>query len=184
MLGVTAGMVLGVPITNFIANETSIEMAMVFFAVVNAVAFIATWLFIPSMHVTEKLSYGAQLRVLKKPIIWLAIAAVVLLGSAGASVSSYIAEYLETITHISGKMLSLTLFLYGLASLLGNLIGGRLLSKNPMRTVVTYPIVLGLFLSGMGTRYIVLGGIIFLVFSLLAILLRMYMYRPTKQHSR
>ncbi|ANY69404.1 arabinose ABC transporter permease [Paenibacillus sp. BIHB 4019] len=253
MLGVTAGMVLGVPITNFIANETSIEMAMVFFAVVNALAFIATWLFIPSMPVTEKLSYGAQLSVLKKPITWLAIAAVVLIGSAGASVSSYIAEYLEAITHITGKMLSLTLFIYGLASLLGNLIGGRLLSKNPLRTVVSYPIVLGffyllsfvtgtstvpmvvtilfwgslfaisnlinqywvssaapeapdfsnglflscsnlgitigtavggLFLSGMGTRYIVLGGILFLAFSLLAILIRMYMYRPTKQHSR
>jgi len=253
MLGVTAGMVLGVPITNFIASETSIEMAMLFFAIINALAFTATLLFVPSMPVKERLSYGAQLSVLKKPIAWLAIVAVVFIGSAGASVNSYIAEYLESITHISGKTLSLVLFLFGLASLIGNFAGGRLISKNAMKTVITFPIVLGivyllsfltgastgpmiltiliwgiffaignmisqywitsavpeapdfanglflscgnlgitigtavggLFISGMGTQYIVLGGVLFLVLSLFSILLRIYMFSPTIQHTR
>lgn len=38
-IGVSAGMVVGVPIVSFIANAASIEMAMAFFAVINAVVF-------------------------------------------------------------------------------------------------------------------------------------------------
>jgi predicted MFS family arabinose efflux permease len=251
MLGVTAGLLLGAPITNYITSETSIEMAMLFFAIVNVMAFIATLLFVPSIPVKERLSYGAQLSILKKPITWLAILTVVFICSAQSSVNSYIAEYLETITNITGKTLSLTLLLLGLASLIGNLIGGRLLTKNALKTVTFYPMVLGivyllsfltgkstgpmmitillwgilfaignninqywitsaapeapdftnglflscgnlgitigttvggLFISGMGTQYIVLGGILFLILSLLSILLRGYMFNPaTKQ---
>jgi MFS transporter, DHA1 family, inner membrane transport protein len=69
-IGVSAGMVIGVPIASFIASTTTLQMAMVFFAIVNAVAFIATLLFVPSMPVNEKLSYGAQVSVLKKCITW------------------------------------------------------------------------------------------------------------------
>jgi MFS transporter, DHA1 family, inner membrane transport protein len=156
MLGVNAGMVLGVPITNYIASETSLEIAFGFFATVNAMAFLATLLLIPSIPVKERLSYGAQLSVLKKPITWLAIATVVFIGSATSGVNSYIAEYLETITNISGKTLSLVLLLFGLASLIGNLAGGKLLTKNAMKTVTSFPIVLGIvyllsFLTGKST---------------------------------
>ncbi|MCT9872388.1 MFS transporter, partial [Paenarthrobacter aurescens] len=77
-IGVSAGMVVGVPIVSFIANAVSIEMAMAFFAIVNAIVFLATLIFVPSMPVEEKLSYGAQLSVLKKSITWLSIMAVIL----------------------------------------------------------------------------------------------------------
>lgn len=68
-MGVTGGMVLGAPISSFIANTTSLEMAFVFFTIVNAIAFIAILLFIPSMPVKERLSYGSQLSVLKKQLL-------------------------------------------------------------------------------------------------------------------
>lgn len=48
-VGVSAGMVLGVPVTSFIASEVSFSMSMLFFTVVNALVLIATILFIPSM---------------------------------------------------------------------------------------------------------------------------------------
>lgn len=41
----------------------------------------------------------------------------------------------------------------------------------------------GLFISGMGVRYIVVGGLLFLILSLAFILLRIYMYTPKKQIS-
>ena len=99
-MGVSAGMVLGVPIASFIASVVSFEMAMLFFAIVNAIAFIATLIFVPSMPVNERLSYGAQLAVLKKPITWLSIVTVILINSAIFGVYSYLAEYLKTVTNI------------------------------------------------------------------------------------
>jgi len=254
MMGVSAGMVLGVPVTSFIASATSFEMAMLFFAIVNATTFIATFLFVPSMPVKERLSYGSQLSVLKKSITWLSIAGVVFINSAISGVNSYLAEYLETIMNISGKTLSLVLFLFGVASIVGNIVAGKILTKNAMKSVTFYPIVLGivyilaflmakfaepmviiivlvwgilfaignnisqywitsaapeapdfanglfltcgnlgitigtavggLFISRMGTQYVVLGGVLFLILSLVSILLRNYMYSPKKQLSR
>lgn len=252
IMGVSAGIVLGVPITTFIASIASIDAAMTFFAIVNAVAFIGVLLFVPSMPVRERLSYGSQLRVLKKAITWQSIVAVIFVNAATAGVYSYFAEYLATITHISGKGLSLMLVIFGAASLFGNVLGGRLLSKNAIKSVMIYPFVFGvvyiflffmgqftvpmfiivviwgvlyaiasnisqywitsaapeapefanglfltsgnlgvtigttvggLFISGMGVRYIVVGGLLFLILSLAFILLRIYMYTPKKQIS-
>ncbi|NMI03392.1 MFS transporter [Paenibacillus sp. SZ31] len=252
IMGVSAGIVLGVPITTFIASIASIDAAMTFFAIVNAVAFIGVLLFVPSMPVRERLSYGSQLRVLKKAITWQSIVAVIFVNAATAGVYSYFAEYLATITHISGKGLSLMLVIFGAASLIGNVLGGRLLSRNAIKSVMIYPFVFGvvyiflffmgqftvpmfiivviwgvlyaiasnisqywitsaapeapefanglfltsgnlgvtigttvggLFISGMGVRYIVVGGLLFLILSLVFILLRIYMYNPKKQLS-
>lgn len=252
ILGVSAGIVLGVPFTTFIASVASIDAAMTFFAIVNAVAFIDVLLFVPSMPVKERLSYGSQLSVLKKAMTWQSIAAVIFINAATAGVYSYFAEYLATITHISGKGLSLMLVIFGAASLFGNVLGGKLLSNNAIKSVMIYPFVFGvvyislffmgqftvpmfiivviwgvlyaiannisqywitsaapeapefanglfltsgnlgitigttvggMLISGMGIRYIVLGGLLFLILSLVFILLRIYMYNPKKQLS-
>ncbi|MBM7644175.1 putative MFS family arabinose efflux permease [Scopulibacillus daqui] len=156
MIGVSAGMVIGVPIASFIASAASLQTAMAFFAVVNALAFIATLLFIPSMPVKERLSYGAQLSVLKKLHTWLSVAAVICINSAIFGVYSYLAEYLKTVTKISPNTISLMLVIYGGANIIGNIAAGKLLTKSAVKSVVAYPFVLGavyiiLFLFGQFT---------------------------------
>lgn len=155
-IGVSAGMVVGVPIVSFIANAVSIEMAMAFFAIVNAIVFLATLIFVPSMPVEEKLSYGAQLSVLKKSITWLSIVAVILLNSAIFGVYSYLTEYLKTVTNMSSNTISLMLLIYGGANIIGNIAAGKLLTKNANKSVVIFPFALGavyiiLFLFGQFT---------------------------------
>jgi len=252
MLGVSAGMVLGVPITSFIASETSFEMAMLLFAIINALTFIATLLLVPSMPVKERLTYGSQLSVLKNSITWLSIAAVVFINSAIFGVYSYLAEYLETITNISGKTISLMLVVYGGANVIGNIVAGKLLTKNAIKMVATFPFALGaiyillfsfgqftvpmaiitlvwgilagiggniaqywitsaapkapdfanglflssanigttigtavsgLFISVIGTQYIVVGGLLSLILGAVCILLRNNIFSPRKQVS-
>ncbi|MGN7759974.1 MFS transporter [Paenibacillus sp. 22594] len=152
-IGVSAGMVAGVPIVSFIANSASIEMALAFFALINAIVFIATLLLVPSLPVQERLTYGSQIRVLKKSIVWLSIIAVILLNSAVFGVYSYLAEYLKTVTNMSANSISLMLILFGGANILGNIAAGRLLAKNANKSVMIFPFVLGtvyiiLFLVG------------------------------------
>jgi DHA1 family inner membrane transport protein len=152
-IGVSAGMVLGVPVTSVIAASTSLGMAMLFFAIVNAVVFIATLLFVPSIPVSEKLSYGAQISVLKKSITWLSIAAVIFMNGAVFGVYSYLAEYLSTITKLTWNAISIMLLIYGAANIIGNIIAGKLLVKNAIQSVATFPFALGgvyiiLFLMG------------------------------------
>ncbi|MEH7747893.1 MFS transporter [Neobacillus drentensis] len=143
-IGVSAGMVVGVPMASFIASSVSFEMAMAFFAIVNAIVFIATLLFVPSMPVKERLSSGAQLSVLKKSITWLSIMTVILLNSAVFGVYSYFAEYLKTVTNMSLNTISLMLFIFGGANIIGNIVAGRLLTKNANKFVASFPFVLGI----------------------------------------
>ncbi|QWU13772.1 Predicted arabinose efflux permease, MFS family [Paenibacillus sophorae] len=252
-IGVSAGMVLGVPIASFLASTVSFQLSMSFFAIVNAIVFIATLVFFPSMPVKERLSYGAQLSVLKKPIAWLSIVAVILLNSAVFGVYSFLAEYLKTVTNASGQTISLMLVIFGGANIIGNIVAGKLLTKDAIKTVVSFPFALGvvyiilflfgqftlpmaiitlvwgilagiggninqywitsaapeapdfanglflssvnlgttfgtavggLFISELGTQYVVLVGLLSLVLGLAFIMLRNYRNTPTKQLSR
>lgn len=251
-IGVSAGMVVGVPIASFIESAISLQMAMVFFAAINVLAFVATILFVPSMPVKEKLSYGAQLSVLKKFITWQSIVAVIFLNSAVFGVYSYFAEYLKTVTNMSANAITIMLVIFGVANIIGNIVAGKLLTKHALRSVVAFPFALGivyillflfgnlsvpmaiitliwgifagvggninqywimssapeapdfanglfltsanlgttigaavggLFISGMGTEYVVLVGILSLILGLVSILLRNYMYSSAKQIS-
>lgn len=152
-IGVSAGMVIGVPVSNFIAGAASLEMALVFFAAVNIIAFVATFFFVPAMPVKERLSYGEQLSVLKKPMTWISIVAVILMNGAVFGVFSYLAKYLEIITNLPLNTISIVLLVYGLANILGSIIAGRLLVMNAIKTVVIFPFALVvvyvmLFLTG------------------------------------
>ena len=128
IVGVSAGMVLGVPVSSFIAGSFSLTAAMAGFTVVNIAALIATWLYIPSLPVAARLSYGQQLRVLKKPVLWFSIAAVVFMNGAVFGVFGYFSGYLTNITAFSWNTVSLILLVYGLMNIVGNFIAGRMLS--------------------------------------------------------
>ncbi|MMZ44270.1 Purine efflux pump PbuE [compost metagenome] len=252
-IGVSAGMVIGVPIASLIAGAASLQMSMVFFAAVNIMVFIATLLFVPSMPVEERLSYGAQLSVLKKPATWLSIVTVILMNSAIFGVYSYFAEYLKTVTNMSSNTISLMLFIYGGANIIGNVVAGKLLINSAIKSVVSFPFVLGavyiimfftgqlsvpmaiitliwgilagfggnmnqylmtsstpeapdfanglfltsanlgvtfgatvggFFIAEMGTQYVIFVGLLSLVLSFVAILLRNYMFTLTRSLSR
>ena len=166
-IGVSAGMVLGVPVTSYIASEVSFTMGMMFFTVVNALVFVATILFIPSMPVKEKLSYGTQLNVLKKKIIWYSIIAVTLINGALFGFFSYMSDYLRTVTEVSYSVISVLLLIYGLANIIGNVIAGKQLATNPIRSMIFIPFalftfyicifILGEWLAAMAVIILILG---------------------------
>ena len=142
MVGVSAGMVLGVPVVSYIASLTSLEIAMLFFAFVNGVVLVATIFLVPSMPVKERLSYGTQLRILKEKNVWLAIIAVIFLNGGVFGVYSYLADYLERVTHYSAEFISIALLVYGLANIAGNIIAGKLLSSRAISVVTVFPLAL------------------------------------------
>lgn len=143
-MGVSAGMVLGVPIASFLASTISLQASLLFFVIVSAVVFIATLILFPSMPVTEKLSYGQQVSVMKKGVTWMSIASALLLSSGIFGVYSYFSEYLQNVTQMSGQSISLALAIFGGANIIGTYLAGRLLTTQPVKTVITFPLVLGL----------------------------------------
>lgn len=169
-IGVSAGMVLGVPVTSLIASETGFSVAMLFFAIVNALVFIATIFLIPSIPVKERLSYGAQVSVLKNAITWNSIIAVTFINGAMFGFFSFMSDYLKNITGLSFKVISIMLFIYGGANIIGNIIAGKLLVQIPSKTIKTVPflmvaVYLALFFLGGST---IAMGVIILLLGVLA----------------
>ena len=64
------------------------------------------------------------------------------LNGAVFGIYSYLTEYLDVVTKMSPYMISIMLFVYGLANIIGNILAGRLLTIAPVRTVIIYPIAL------------------------------------------
>ena len=59
---------------------------------------------------------------------------------------SYISEFLGAITNIVGTELSIVLFIYGVASIIGNWLGAKLLDKSANKTVLVFPIIFSVLL--------------------------------------
>ncbi|UPK43906.1 MFS transporter [Paenibacillus pabuli] len=139
--GVTAGFAFGVPLTSYLAENFSLEAAFWFGAVVSIVAFIGIWIWLPSMPVQEKMSYGKQIGILRKPALWLNISTVILIFAAMFSVYSYFAEYLGQVTRMGGSWISVMLLAFGVIMIAGNLVFGQLLHRNIPRTVLLFPVL-------------------------------------------
>jgi MFS transporter, DHA1 family, inner membrane transport protein len=139
--GVAIGLVLGVPLTSFVAEKISLEAAFLFGAVVSAIALVGILFTMPSMPVKDKLSYGKQLSILRKVPVWLNISTVVFVFAAMFSVYSYFAEYLGQVTKVNATWISILLMIFGLFGVLGNFVFSNFLQKNVVKTVILYPII-------------------------------------------
>ncbi|TLY48326.1 MAG: MFS transporter [Gammaproteobacteria bacterium] len=138
--GIAVGLVLGVPLSSFIAVHASLTFAFLFSAIANGLAFISLLLLMPSMPIIEKISFGKQLNILRKGRLWLTISTVVFVFAAMFSSYSFIAKYLHDITKLSGTWISIMLMVFGVFGILGNFIFSVLIQKNLDLTVIFYPI--------------------------------------------
>ncbi|MEB4785060.1 MFS transporter [Paenibacillus jamilae] len=139
--GITVGFAFGVPLTSYLAEKIALEAAFWFGAVVSMIAFVGILIWLPSLPVQEKMSYGKQLSVLRKPQLWFNIVSVIFIFAAMFSVYSYFAEYLGEITRMNGSWISMMLMGFGIVMIFGNFLVGGLLHKNLTKTVITFPLL-------------------------------------------
>ena len=148
IMGVSAGMIVGVPITTFVAANFGYQFSMLWFSAVTFIALVATVIFFPKLPGKEQ-SYGDQVKVAKTGVFIISVLGVIFLNGGMYTSYSYISEFLNSVTNIFGTELSIVLFIYGVASIAGNWIGAKLLNKNTNRTVLIFPIVFSILLVGM-----------------------------------
>lgn len=156
-IGVSAGMVVGVPIVNFLATQFNLQIALSFFALINLIVLILTLCFVPTMPSESSHSYGSQLKVLKRPLTWISIIAAIFFNAAIFGVYSYLTDYLNIVTEIHGNLVSITLFLYGFSNILGNIIAGKLLTMIPKKAMLLLPFALIIvygFMFSLGSFFI------------------------------
>lgn len=154
--GLNMATVLGVPLGTLLGEQLGWRST---FWAVSAVALVGTALiavFIPTARSTEgavapdTTSLRAEMSVFARPQVLLAIAMTVL-GQTGAFTAfTYLATMLTDTTGFSGTAVTVLLLVYGVGSLAGNLIGGRLADRSLMRSLCGMLIALPLALVLLG----------------------------------
>ena len=147
IMGVSAGMIVGVPITTFIATNFGYQFSMLWFSLVTFIALIATALFFPKLP-GKKQSYGSQIKVATTGVFIISVLGVIFLNGGMYTSYSYISEFLNTLTNIFATELSIVLFIYGVASIVGNWLGAKLLTDRSKLTLLAFPVIFSMLMIG------------------------------------
>ncbi len=135
--GFTIAIVAGVPLGTYIGQHFGWRFTLAGVALLGFIGLMANWLLLPTdIENGPVLRMKDQLKVLLNGHILLVLA-ITAFGYGGTFVTfTYMATILEQITGFSPGAISLLLLLYGLAVAIGNVIGGKVSNRNPIRSLI------------------------------------------------
>lgn len=142
--GISIATVFGVPLSTYVANLFDYHASFYLCAAINLFALISLILGVPSLPVDRITSVkdNQRLDVLKRKDVWLKmLTSVAILAGMFASYG-YLGEYLDKVSKLNGSQLSLLLFLFGGAGLIGNWLTGIALSKGVDKAVRLHLVLL------------------------------------------
>ncbi|MCM3453939.1 MFS transporter [Heyndrickxia oleronia] len=124
LMGFTASLILGVPIGRVISSAYEWKAIFGGIGLVGLLALFIIAITIPRMAAEAPVPLRSQLALLKQPKMLIGLS-VSFFWIVGYSIFySYISPFLLTVTGMSDKTLSITLFAVGIASLIGSKFGG------------------------------------------------------------
>lgn len=135
-MGLTVAIVTGVPLGTFIGQTFGWRATFWGVSLLGVVAFAGIAALLPSnLNKAAPSSLLDQVRVLGSGRLLL-VFAMTALGYGGTFVTfTYLASILEQVTGFQASSVSLILVLYGLAIAIGNIAGGRIADRNPVKAL-------------------------------------------------
>lgn len=124
LLGFNLALILGVPLGRVIAGSYDWKMIFTGIGVLSLIAMFVLLLTIPKSKGEIPVPIREQLSLLKTPRISIALSISFFWILGYTIIYTYISPFLLTITGMSDQMVSIGLFAFGIASLLGSQVGG------------------------------------------------------------
>lgn len=145
--GLTLANVLGVPFGTFIGQNFGWRTSFWIVAGLGVLSFAGIAALVPKGKGTGAAGLAREVRVLKEPQVWLALAMTVLGFGGVFVVFTYIAPILESVTGFSPRAVTLVLVVFGAGLTLGNAVGGKLADRALMPSLMGILIVLALVMA-------------------------------------
>jgi DHA1 family inner membrane transport protein len=134
--GLTLANVLGVPFGTFIGQQFGWRTAFWVVAVLGVASLAGIAALVPNKHDTGPADLMHEVRVLKDPQVWMALA-MTIVGFGGVFVVfTYIAPILEQVSGFSPHGITLILVLFGVGLTIGNTVGGKLADRALMPSLM------------------------------------------------
>lgn len=131
---VPLGSVLGVPLGTFIGDATTWRMAFVAMGVLAVAVFTALLLVLPPLPPEQSARLTVLGGMLRSVNTRFALTATFLIVLAHFGAYTYINPFLEQVTRASSSLITLSLFIYGAAGIVGNFVGGSHAARYPRAT--------------------------------------------------
>ncbi|MCL9807066.1 MFS transporter [Flavobacterium amniphilum] len=135
--GLTIAIVTGVPFGTFIGQQFGWRATFIGVAALGIIGLISSWILVPGQIKNEQKSSSLwnQFKVLSNKHLVLAFL-MTAFGYGGTFVAfTYLSPILQKITGLTDTLINIVLMVYGIAIALGNLIGGKVANKQPLRAL-------------------------------------------------
>ncbi|MFE8583508.1 MFS transporter [Sphingomonas sp. NCPPB 2930] len=144
--GLTVATIGGVPAATWVSEAVGWRTAFAGIAGVGAIAMLSLRLALPPLPATEGGDMRAELRVLTRGPVFMALA-LTTIGFGGVfTVFTYIVPILRDVTHGSTGYVTAMLMLFGVGATIGNGVGGRLADRSVDRALMTMLAIMALTL--------------------------------------
>ncbi len=134
--GLTVANIGGVPLAAWVGDHVGWRTAFGGIAGIGVVATAALALALPLMPGATTTDAAAELRVLVRPAVVVALATTAFGSAAMFTVFTYIAPILQTVTRVGAGTVTLALVVYGVGLTVGNWVGGRFADRALSRTLI------------------------------------------------
>jgi DHA1 family inner membrane transport protein len=161
--GITVANVLGVPLGTWVGQQLGWRALFWVLVAMSMIGLLGLMLLLPYKKITDHVSIGLELKVLKHKNLWQALAVTALGFGSVFAVFAFISPLL---VHVGGFLqvhMTWLLLVFGLGLVVGNLFGGRIKSHQIASSVSYLLIALALVL---GLFYFTLGYSIILILNL------------------
>ncbi len=135
--GLMLGTALGLPLSTLIGDRFGWRAAFIAIAVLTVIIAIATMTLLPRLDPENSGGLREELKVFQRPRLWAIMATSTLIIGATFAAFSYFAPILIEVTGFSEGIVPLLLLGYGAATVIGNIIVGRLAQSHTISVIVT-----------------------------------------------
>ncbi|MGV7116506.1 MFS transporter [Paenibacillus kyungheensis] len=124
VMGFSTALVVGVPLGRVIASFYDWKVIFIGLGILGLLAIVAVSSSIPKSKGEEPVPIGKQLAMLKQPKISMALLITFFWIAGYSIIYTYISPFLLSVTGMSEQIVSIALFAFGIASLIGSKFGG------------------------------------------------------------
>ncbi|MFE5335906.1 MFS transporter [Isoptericola sp. NPDC056573] len=135
MTGLTVANVVGVPLSTAVGQNLGWRAAFVVIGVLGAVTLLGIWRFVPERGPVDS-SVRKELGTLRNGPLWISFAAGAIGFGGLFAVYTYVAPTVTKVAGMSESAVPWVLAVFGVGMTVGTLLGGRLVDRNVLRTVV------------------------------------------------
>jgi DHA1 family inner membrane transport protein len=135
-MGLTIANIGGVPLATWVGQNIGWRMSFLAISALGVMTMLALWKALPAGYIAQKPNVRAELKVLVRLPVILALLTTVLGSAAMFTLYTYIAPSLVEFTHASPSFITLMLVLIGIGFSIGNHLGGKFADISIDKTLI------------------------------------------------